>query len=116
MCVEPSGTAKDMRVYIVEALDHYPAAPIYYRNCVRQGKVIQVISGVPGECTTLDTSLVLDSASMANRENLRIVAFSQEPNSSAPAEVYQATEMSVVPFHVDGFEAGDFSWWSATTN
>ena len=36
VCVEPGGSGKQMRIYTVQLLDHFPADPDHFRNTFRQ--------------------------------------------------------------------------------
>jgi hypothetical protein len=83
-----------------------------YRNTVRAGYQVGDYPLNPGECVPVQQTFNFGSIDLANAPNIKIVAFAQEPNDHAPAEVYQVG--SAWPFRVfeDGFESGDLSGWS----
>ncbi len=93
VCLEPSGTAKTMRIYIVQVLDNWPASPSYSRNTFKQAAATEVVSLNPGDCATITRTMTFDSTSMANAQDIKIIAWAQANLNSAPAAVYQAAEM-----------------------
>ena len=114
ICVEPGGQAKPMRIYMVEVLDNYPELADFDRNGFRQAAATEDIFGVPGGCIDVVKAMTLDATSMSRTEDVRIIAWAQEPLNSGPAEVYQAAILSG-PFSgifADGFETGDDSRWN----
>ena len=92
--VEPSGTARTMRVNFVQTLDHYPAGD-HWRNCTIQGPAFQTVTVNPGQTTEISTDFVLsgDSWLPQNRANIRIVAFAQTDSATAPAPMFQAAQL-----------------------
>ena len=93
VCLEPTGTGKTMRIYIAQVLDHYPAAPTYYRNCFRQAAATEDITLAPGECAMVTREFTFDAYDWDHQEDIKILAWAQEPAASGPAEVYQAGKM-----------------------
>jgi hypothetical protein len=114
VCVEPGGTGREMWVYMVQVLDHYPRIAAYYRNCLMQGAVPEAIDVDAGECEYFVHSFSFDPISMAQQEDIKIFAWVQEPLHPWPAEVHQAAKIQW-PFAAlfeDGFESGDASAWT----
>jgi hypothetical protein len=118
VCVEAGGTGKAMRVYMVQALDNWPASPIYSRNTFRQAADHEDVTLAAGECETVVRSFTFDATSMAQPEDIRVMAWAQEPLAGIPATVHQAAQIdwpfAGPPMFADGFESGDTSGWSAT--
>ena len=118
VCIEASGTGKTMRIYTVQVLDHYPRTAAYYRNSFIQAAVEEDVALAAGECTQVSRTFTLGADSMAQIEDVKIVAWAQEPLDFYPAEVHQAIE-SPWPFigpaiFSDGFESGGLAGWSGT--
>jgi predicted CXXCH cytochrome family protein len=88
--IEADGTAKTLRIYVVQVLDHWPDTPNYHRNTFKQATPTQDITLAPGDSQTVESTFTFDADSWTNRENIKIVAWAQGPAGSAPAEVYQA--------------------------
>jgi len=113
VCVEAGGTTKDVRVYFVVILDHYPDDATYYRNAFRQ-VYTQDVNVPAGDCVHLDHSFTLEALDLGRPEDVGAVVWAQDPLSSGPAEIHQAAYIigeDTQIFH-DGFESGDFSGWS----
>ena len=105
VCLEAGGAPKTVRVYMVQVLDHWPATPIYPpRNGFKQAVPTHDIVLTPGECQVVLENFTFDSTSWSQKNNIRIVAWTQEPQDSSPpsdrAEVSQAAAMPW-PFPVD---------------
>jgi hypothetical protein len=98
--VEPSGTGKTLRVHLVQVLDVWPTAVSYSRNGVKQGAAYADITLNPGQCQQVVRSLTFDAESWSHQSDIKVIAFAQAPNGSAPANVYQAAE-AVWPFTLD---------------
>jgi hypothetical protein len=115
VCMEAGGTARTVRVFMVQVLDHYPDMTTYtYRNTVRAGYQVGDYPLNPGECVPVQQTFTFGSIDLEHALNIKIVAFAQDPQDDAPAEVYQAG--SLWPFRgvfSDGFESGDLSAWSS---
>ena len=94
VCVEEDGAGKPMRVYAAQVLDNQPQTPSYSRNCAMQGATLGDIMLLPGQCETLTTTFTFDDESWSRPEDIRIIAWAQEPESSGPAEVFQAGKLS----------------------
>jgi predicted CXXCH cytochrome family protein len=88
--IDTGGTAKTLRVYIVQVLDHWPAVKPYHRNGFKQAAPTQDVTLGPGQSQTVEATLTFDAESWADPGNIRIVAWVQAPGGSAPAQVYQA--------------------------
>ncbi len=89
VCVEAGGAGKTMRIYMVQVLDHWPADLGYHRNGFKQAATTQDITVAAGECGDVVRTFTLDAGSMAANQDVKIIAWAQVPNGSAPADVYQ---------------------------
>lgn len=120
VCIEPGGIDKTVRVYMIEALDHWPATPSYERNTCRQGTTTEDVFLTAGSCATVIRTFAFDAISWAQQSDIKIIAWAQTPSLVYPAEVHQAKVMSW-PFPAtetifgNGFESGNTSAWSNTT-
>ncbi len=94
ICIEPGGTAKTMRIYMVQVLDHWPSSPTYHRNGFKQAAATQDITLSPGSCQTISRTFTFDAGSWADPNNIKIIVWAQVPNAAAPANVYQAHNMN----------------------
>lgn len=110
VCVEAGGTAKDLRVYVVQVLDHFPPQATYYRNCFRQVYTVDVHVDA-GACVEVGRTFTVTSDDTAAPRNIGVVVWAQEPLATAPAEVHQVGMLYPVIFRSD-FETGDFAGWS----
>ena len=112
VCIEPGGTAKTLRIYMVQDLDYYGCT--YCRYTFMQAGATQDITLQPGQCAVISKSFTFDSTSWAARTAIKMVVWAQEPQSSGlqndPAEVFQACTMHW-PFppdcNVNGIPDGD---------
>jgi hypothetical protein len=86
-CLEAGADPVDLRIYTVGAEDYYPSDPSYSRNTFRNAARTVDISLGPGECQEVVNTLIINSV---NQNNLRLVAWAQEPNATFPADVYQS--------------------------
>jgi len=89
--IEGGGSGKTMIVHCAQILQDYPANPDYNYGCFMQADS-QEITLAAGASQTVAFTLDLDSASVANIENVSFIAWAQTPNSSGPAEVHQAAK------------------------
>lgn len=96
VCIEAGGTGKTMDVYLVQVLDHWPSDEDYSRNGFKQEATVPppptptVVTLAPDQCEDVSATFTLDADSMANLQDVRIVAWAQVEAESGPAEVYQA--------------------------
>ena len=111
VCIEPDGVAKTMKMYTVQVLDYWPPSPTYHRNGFKQAAYAVNLTLSPGYCRTFERTFTFDDASWSSQENIKIIMWAQEPQSSSPptdrAEVFQAAIMPW-PFPEPGV-AGDFN-------
>lgn len=117
VCIEPGGAGKTMRVYMVHALDHWPATPTYSRNTLRQGATTEDVTVASGACVDVVRTFVFDATSWAQQSDIKIVAWAQTPNAAYPAEVHQAKVMHwpFTPYtdiFADDFEDGTTDAWT----
>lgn len=101
VCVESGGSGKNMRIYIVQVLDYWPFTPTYHRNGFKQAADTVDYTFSPGECLEVEWDFTFDTDSWANQDDIKIVAWAQEPLASGPADVYQAAVMTW-PFPLSG--------------
>jgi len=118
VCVEVGGVGKTMRLYIAQLLDNYPPTELYYRNSFMQAAPTEDVILAAGQCAQVVRTFTFGADSMAQIEDVKIVAWAQEPLDFYPAEVHQAIE-SPWPFigpaiFSDGFESGGVAGWSGT--
>jgi hypothetical protein len=117
VCVEAGGVGKNMRIYMVQALDKYPVSPTYSRNTFQQAATTEDVTVAAGACVEVVRSFTFDTLSMANPEDIVVMAWAQAPLGGIPAEVHQAAQLKwpfVEPaLFADGFESGDASAWSS---
>ncbi|MBN2561319.1 MAG: hypothetical protein JXQ75_10360 [Phycisphaerae bacterium] len=95
--IEPGGTGKTMRIYLVQVLDHWPTDKTYHRNGFKQAASTADITVAAGGSEVVERSLTFDGDSVANEEDIKLIAWAQEPVGSGPADVYQAA-VSAWPF------------------
>jgi hypothetical protein len=92
--LEAGGIPKTVRVHMVAVLDYWPDPPANSRNTLRTALLSQDVSLVPGEAVVVPRNVTFDDVSWNAPENIRIIAWAQEPQGSAspsdPATVYQA--------------------------
>lgn len=111
VCVEPGGAGKDLRIYVVQILDHYLAVPIYHRNAFRQVKTEDVTIAA-GACVDVRKTMALKDTDLLQIPDIGIVVWAQEPFDVWPAEVFQAAYVFDPPgITADGFESSDVSAW-----
>jgi hypothetical protein len=95
ICLEAGGSAKTMRIYMAQVLDHYGCA--YCRYTFMQAASTQDITLQPGDCQVVIRTFTLNDISWANQTNVKIIIWAQEPQASGlpsnPAEVFQAFTM-----------------------
>jgi thiol-disulfide isomerase/thioredoxin len=94
LTVEPDGEAKDVRVHLVDCHYNFPAGGDKYHNGVINGWNLGDVSLVPGVTTTLEQRVTFNAESWADKDDIRLVAFAQDPRSTPPAEVYNAKQMA----------------------
>ena len=94
VCVEPAGTGKTMRIYMAEVLDNWPSWPTYSRNTLRQAFDLKDFTIAAGECAEVVHRFTFYAPEQASPEDIKIIAWAQQPLSSAPADVYQAGRMT----------------------
>ena len=104
VCIEAGGTPKIMRIYMVQVLDHWPATPSYSRNGFKQaadehGSEPAILVG-SGTCQEITRTFTFDTESWLQQDDIKIIAWAQQPGPSGPAEVFQAAIMTW-PFAAD---------------
>jgi thiol-disulfide isomerase/thioredoxin len=100
--LDQGGTAKTVRVYMVQVLDVYPGPAqgepkTYYRNCFMQAMSPLSVSLTPGETTEVSRQFTLSLGNGGLLTNAKVIAWAQVPASGAPAEIYQAAQ-TMYPF------------------
>jgi hypothetical protein len=89
VCLDPTGTAKTVRVYIVRALDHFPNGA-HYRNCLREAASTQDVALQPGDCVTVERTMTFAALDWGQQANLRAMAWAQVPLSSGNREIHNS--------------------------
>ena len=94
VCLEPAGEAKTVRLQLVQLLDHYPLSPDWCRHGFKQAATSASLDLTPGDCEIVQCDFTFDADSWAAPDNIRIVAWAQEPQTASPpedpAEIHQA--------------------------
>jgi len=92
--VETTGQTRDMRLHVLQILDHYPSG-VRHRECVIQDGINENVTLNPGETATFTHDFVLagPSANPNRAEDVSIVAFAREQGNPWPREVYNAEQM-----------------------
>lgn len=110
--IESDGTPKTLRIYVVQVLDHWPDTQPYHRNSFKQAAPEAVISLAPGGSLAVENDFTFDTESWADQQNIRIVAWTQTPESAGPAEVYQAAVLNwpLESFPDDADGDGELDW------
>ncbi|MFH1747618.1 MAG: thrombospondin type 3 repeat-containing protein [Planctomycetota bacterium] len=98
VCLEAGGTARTVRLYTVQVLDNWPSYEEFFsRYGFKQGAEPVDVYLEPGECQTVFSYFTFDFTSWQNQEDIRFVAWAQEPQDSGlpgdRAEVFQAAVM-----------------------
>ncbi|UCF34380.1 MAG: hypothetical protein JSV78_03575, partial [Phycisphaerales bacterium] len=94
ICMEGGGSARNMRIHMVQVLDHWPPSPTYHRNGFKQAASYETIYLTPGNCEQVTKTFTFDSTSWANQDDIKIIAWAQNTLSSAPSEAYQSAIMT----------------------
>lgn len=111
VCIESGGVAKDMRIYVAQILDHFPAAPVYSRNAFRQVQT-QDVSLSAEACIDIQKVMTLKADDLSRLEDIGIVIWAQAPLTGGPAEIYQTSYLfDPAGVFADDFESGDLSAW-----
>ena len=104
--IEAGGTAKTLRVFMVQVLDHWPPDRPYHRNGFKQAAPTQDITLAPGQSQLLEQDFTFDADSWASPENIKLVVWAQAPGPF-PAPVYQAATRVWPLISFPGDEDGD---------
>jgi hypothetical protein len=100
VCMETGGSARSMRILMVQVLDHWPVYPpdspgaSYSRNGFKQAASYQTVTLSPGDCEQVVRNFTFDARSMSSTDDIKIIAWAQNTLSSAPSEVYQTAIMN----------------------
>lgn len=93
VCMEAGGASKPLDVYVVQVLDHWPGeAAAWSRNGFKQAAETESVVLAPGTCQSVQRTMTCDNESWANRANIKIIVWAQDPGP-APAEVHQTAVM-----------------------
>jgi hypothetical protein len=122
--LEPGGFGKTLRLHLLQALDDYGVYDD--QTTVAHNTVMQSLEDgydvmlVPGQTMRFTETLTLDAASASQFEDIRLIAWAQEPapfGYDGGAEVFNAAQVSLsnshpADFNSDGIvNAGDLSLW-----
>jgi hypothetical protein len=110
--IEPGGTTKTMRIYIVQVLDYWPASPTYHRNGFKQAAATQDVTLSAGQSQVVTRTMTFDSGSWSQQSNIRLIGWAQRITGGK--DVYQAavmpwpfTPLGPPPGDMDGSQAID---------
>jgi hypothetical protein len=112
--IEAGGTAKSLRIYIVQVLDDYPTSPTYSRCCVIQAATTHgsedLVTVSPGQFQIVTRNLTFSGPSWTTPSNIKIVAWAQDTTGGSK-NVQQAATMSwpFIPLQMLGDMNGDYS-------
>ncbi|HVP12192.1 MAG TPA: multiheme c-type cytochrome [Phycisphaerae bacterium] len=87
--IEPGGTGKSLRIYMVQVLDHWPSEHWYHRNSFKQAAPTTDITLAPGGSQTIENTFTFDADSWAQQQDIKIIAWAEVPNSGYPSMIYQ---------------------------
>jgi len=110
VCMESTGIARTVRVFIGYTIDDYPVNPTYpYLATVRNVGAFEDVELDPDECLDVEREFTFTQVDIDRWASIVGVAWAQTPNPGF-GEAYQATKN---PFLLltDGFESGDLSGW-----
>jgi hypothetical protein len=88
VCLEAGAAPVDLRIYTMMTEDHYPPVFSYNRNGFRYSPATTDVSLVAGECVEVNNLIAYFP--QISQDNIKLLAWAQEPNNSWPADVYQA--------------------------
>jgi hypothetical protein len=88
VCMDTDGQQRVVRVYMVQALDHWPPDPAYGRNTLKQVADTTDLLLKPGQCLYTSAEFTVDSDSLNHPEDIKFMAWLQEPSNVGPAEIY----------------------------
>jgi hypothetical protein len=88
VCLEAGAAPVDLRIYTMMVEDHYPPVFSYNRNGFRFAPATTDVSLVAGECVEVNN--LIPYFPVISQDNIKLLAWAQEPNNSWPADVYQA--------------------------
>jgi predicted CXXCH cytochrome family protein len=88
--IEPTGTAKTLRIFILQLLDHWPTTHAWYRNGFKQAAPTVDVTLNPGETQTVQADFTFDEESWANQQDIKLIAWAQLPLDTGPAVAYQS--------------------------
>jgi hypothetical protein len=110
--IDTGGTGKTLRVYLTQVLDHYPASPSYERYTFIQAATTHgaedLVTVTPGQFQVVSRNFTLSGASLADLNNVKIVAWTQD-TSAGNKNIWQAATMGwpFVPLQIKGDMNGD---------
>lgn len=106
--IEQGGSAKDIRVHILQLQDNYPSGN-HYINCFIAAMPQQDVHLEAGETTELSHTFTIAEKfwdEQETREKIRFATFAQTKKDKYPAEIYNAGVMNY-PFNPPPWEKGD---------
>lgn len=89
--IEPGGSAKTLRLHLVQALDQFPTGgnPMY-RNTFIQAPNAVDIALLPGQFFEHVHTFTLSGASASNLGNVRFLGWAQSNTAAAPSQIFNA--------------------------
>jgi hypothetical protein len=91
--IEPDGVGKNMTLYTMQALDHYPPDSPDYRNCLMHDFPEIIAEVDAGELYAVQFDFTFDNASWAQQQDINLIGWVQPVTWFGPAEVYNAEQV-----------------------
>jgi hypothetical protein len=93
VCIQAGGTAKTMRIYMAQVLDHWPTTATHHRNSFKQAATTKDVTLSAGGCEIITRTFTFDAASWASQSNIKLIVWAETTGTAAPANIYQAASM-----------------------
>lgn len=90
--VESGGTARTLRIHVVQVLDHWPDGHDYYRNGFKQMAEKADIQIAPGQSQLVLRELTVDEESWSRQQDIKIIVWAQAALEQGPATVFQTVQ------------------------
>ena len=105
--MDADGIAKDVALFVVEALDHWPTTDDFWRNTLRQ----PISTGVqrslsPGQIVDVTDSVTLDITSLDRFDDVKLIAWAE---STTTGEVLNASQIWLSQLDIATADLGDFN-------
>ena len=90
--VEPDGLARSLRIYVMQALDHWPDYHDYYRNGLKQFAPTEDLHLSPGQSQLVERDMTIDDESWTRQQDIKIIVWAQAISDHGPATIFQAVQ------------------------